>query len=30
MFSPSDFHGKFPETRAIFDGFVFPVKKAKA
>ena len=30
MFSPSDFHGKFPETRAVFDGFVFPVKKAKA
>lgn len=30
MFSPSDFYEKFPDTRAVFDGFEFPVKKAKA
>ncbi len=29
-FSPSDFQAKFPETRAVFVGFEFPVKKAKA
>ena len=30
FFSPSDFKSKFPETRAIFDGTEFPVKKPQA